>query len=100
MNLDDLTDDVQLAAALGCELSTIQARALAGELPGLKFGRGWVFPRSAVLDALNRQALLQAEARTVGKACAPVAVSVTPKHAKAKRALPVLPALSDASAPR
>lgn len=100
MNLDDLTDDVQLAAALGCELSTIQARALAGELPGVKFGRGWVFPRDAVLDALNGQARVQAEARARGKGCVPVAVSVMPARAKAKRAPPVLPALPSVSIAR
>lgn len=96
MNLDDLSTDEQLAAALGCEVGTVQARALAGSLPGVKFGRGWVFPREALLEALNRQAREQAAERA--KPATPLAVSVgvgVPSKPGKRRPLPVLPPLPD-----
>lgn len=91
MNLPDLSDEQVLAAALGCTPETVQAGALRGDLPGIKFGRGWVFPREATMEAINRAARLQAEARA--KVKTPAAVGVAPVAGKAKRGLPVLPDL-------
>lgn len=94
MNLPDLSDDATLAAALGCEPETVQQQALAGVLPGVKFGRGWVFPREAVLEALNRAARHQAEVRAVVKERSPVGVAVTPPGpCRSKREPPKLPDL-------
>lgn len=91
MNLSDLPDDVELAAALGCTPETVQAGALRGDLPGVKFGRGWVFPRDAVLEALNRAARAQAEARAAVKiSAAPAGVAVTPAAKPARRREPVV----------
>lgn len=94
MNLPDLSTDEQLAQALGCTPETVRAGAQVGVLPGLKFGRSWVFPREATLEALNRAARQQAEARAevvVGK---PDAVGVQPAASgRSKRPLPKLPAL-------
>lgn len=100
MNLPDLLDDAGMAEALGCTPETVQAAALAGELPGVKFGRGWVFPREAVLEALNRAARLQADARAAVKVAPPTAVSVGPTAQRARRAPPVLPQLPQVAAGR
>ena len=59
----------------------------------MKFGRDWVFPRDAVLQALNRRARQQAKARLKGARPAPAGVAVSAIARKAKCALPVLPAL-------
>jgi excisionase family DNA binding protein len=100
MNLSDLPDDTEMAAALGCTPETVQARALAGELPGVKFGRGWVFPREAVLEALNRAARLQAEARATVKITAPAGVAVVPAAPAGRRRAPVaLPSLPSSNPP-
>lgn len=96
MNLPDLADDTILAEALGCDPGTVQARALAGELPGVKYGRGWVFPREAVLEALNRQAREAAAIRQAGKAPAAPAAVAMPQSTSAsgrRRPLPALPTL-------
>lgn len=97
MNLPDLIDDEALAGVLGCTTETVQERALAGDFPGLKIGRSWVFPREALLDALNRAARLQAEGRAVVRISKPAGVVVTdptptPSRRRAPVALPDLPA--------
>lgn len=95
VNFPDLTSAEQLAAALGCEPETVQARALAGVLPGLKFGRAWVFPRDALLQALNQQAREQADARRAALRPAPAAVGLAPAaNRRAKSPLPELPVLA------
>jgi excisionase family DNA binding protein len=45
-----------VAAMLGCAETTVRERAIAGKLPGLKFGIDWVFPAAALIEALNEQA--------------------------------------------
>lgn len=65
--LPDVLTAEAVAEALDCELLTVQQRAIAGTLPGVKFGRSWVFPRDALVEALNRQAREQAAARQAPK---------------------------------
>lgn len=47
----------EVAALLDCEPKTVQEKARMGELPGVKFGRSWRFPKSALLEALHNKAL-------------------------------------------
>lgn len=81
-----MTSD-EVAAILHCEAQTVREQARLGELPGVKFGRDWVFPVDALQEALNRIAREQADSRR--KKPEPVAVF----HPTAKRALPRLPDL-------
>lgn len=83
---DILTAD-EVAALLDCEPSTIQAQARAHELPGIKIGRSWRFPRVALLEALNRKAL----ENQIQQAAAPTAVTRKPAG---RRAPPTLPNLT------
>ena len=53
---DILTKD-EVAALLDCEPSTIEEKARTRELPGVKVGRSWIFPREALLKRLNEMAL-------------------------------------------
>lgn len=79
---------VDLAAELLlCEPLTVQAKAAAGELPGLKLGRSWVFPREALMSTLNAQALAQAAARA--KPATPKAVLTKPAAPPNRRTKPV-----------
>jgi hypothetical protein len=60
-------DDV--AAMLQCKDTTV--REIAPQLGGLKFGRDWVFPAEALLEALNdraRDAMRQDKAPTPPRA--------------------------------
>lgn len=47
----------EVAALLDCEESTVEAKARDRQLPAVKYGRSWVFPRSAVLEYLHHEAL-------------------------------------------
>ena len=51
--MNDVLDETEVAALVDCEPKTIQEKARLGELPAIKFGRSWRFPRAALLDALN-----------------------------------------------
>lgn len=55
--MNDILDDAEVAALLACEPSTVQAMAREGELPAVKFGKHWRFPRAALLEVVNRRAL-------------------------------------------
>lgn len=62
------------AELLDCEVDTLNARALSGDLPGLKIGRSWVFPVAALEARLNEMAVEEAAARRAPKT--PVLVAV------------------------
>lgn len=47
----------ETATMLGCSTDVVEQRARSGELPGLQFGRGWVFPCEALDRVLNDLAL-------------------------------------------
>lgn len=47
----------EVAQLLDCEPETVDIAARKGELPGLKFGRSWIFPHAALLEYLNHRAL-------------------------------------------
>lgn len=55
--LPDVLTVAQLAELLDCGPETIEDRTRERKLPGLKFGRSWVYPRDAVLQVLQQQAL-------------------------------------------
>jgi hypothetical protein len=77
-----------VAQLLDCEETTVMARALAGDLPGVKIGRSWVFPQEALMQRLNEMALAGSAARRAPAKHAAVAGAV-PQPARARRnALP------------
>ena len=80
---DILTKD-EVAALLDCEPSTIEEKARTRELPGVKIGRSWVFPREALLKRLNEIAL------RVATEPAPRFTATAPR----RRGPPALPSLT------
>lgn len=87
--MNDVLDETEVAAILDCEPKTVQEKARSGELPAIKFGRSWRFPRSALMQALHELALANK-----GKERTPAAIGVTPPAGKARRrALPALVSL-------
>jgi excisionase family DNA binding protein len=58
----------QVADLLGCTEEIVVERINAGELPGAKFGRGWVIPADALRVRLNEIALEHAKNRRQGPA--------------------------------
>ena len=55
------------AQIAGCEVDSLRKLAGAGDVVGLKTGRGWVFPATAFIESLNELARRQAETRRVSK---------------------------------
>ena len=55
--LPEVLTVTHLAELLDCTADTVEERTRSKELPGVKYGRSWVYPRDAVLDVLCRQAL-------------------------------------------
>ena len=53
----------QLAELLGCDKETAEARIRQGDLPGVKFGKGWIVPRQAFIERVNEMAKEEAAAR-------------------------------------
>jgi excisionase family DNA binding protein len=84
--MTDIYTTEQLAALLECETTTVEEKARRRELPGLKFGRGWIFPREALLKRLNETALAALEAPKAPAAPEPQAA----KKKAGKRPLPTL----------
>jgi excisionase family DNA binding protein len=72
---DDVLDTEQAAALLRCSVDTVRARADAGDLPGVKFGRDWVFPCVALLEAVNELAREEASKRRSRPGAKPAAVA-------------------------
>ncbi len=79
-----------LAKMLHCSVTTIDERALRGDLPGLKFGHGWIFPAGALFQRLNELAL--EEARRRGQP-APRPSHILRPVEKRKKTPPALPKL-------
>lgn len=63
----DVLSPEEMAQLLDCEVSTVEDKLSAGLLPGVKLGRSWVCPRSAVLQALHDQAMKNLEAKPSGQ---------------------------------
>ena len=77
----------EVAAMLECTPEIVVDRIQSGELVGLKYGRGWVFPRAAFMQRLNDHALEVAAARREqrkpgGSTPAPAPLSSSPSTAR------------------
>lgn len=73
---DELLSVEKVASALDCADTTIEERARTGELPGIKLGRAWVFPRAALLQSLCEMAQREAAARKQAPAAPARAIAV------------------------
>ncbi len=87
-------DVSQVAALMRCSPKTVQARARAGDLPGLKWGDDWVFPAGALARRLDELAL---QTKPAAPEPAPSGVlhdiKAANSHGGGKRKPPALPAL-------
>ena len=64
---NDILNKDEVANLLDCEPSTVEEKARNHELPGVKIGRSWLFPRQALMQRLNEMALARpAPARPKG----------------------------------
>lgn len=86
----------QAAEILCCAPETVAERIDTGDLPAVKFGRGWIIPAQALDQRLNEIALREAEERRrqreagqeVKKA---ISKAKGPRKARVPPALPQVP---------
>ena len=52
----------QVAELLECTQQTVEIAARDGRLPAVQFGRPWLFPQDALMEALRLQALANLKA--------------------------------------
>jgi len=83
-----------VAELLHCSVKTVEEKARAGDLPGLKYGDGWVFPAGALAQRLNELALEQARTRADPPKPSGVlrAIQQGRKQPRSRPVLPDLPA--------
>ncbi|MBT2326053.1 helix-turn-helix domain-containing protein [Variovorax paradoxus] len=83
-------DSEECAALLRCTSDQVEELARAGEIPALKFGRGWLFVRADLLAYLAEKARAEAQDRRAKRhPNAP-----TPIARPRRRPAPVLPTLA------
>jgi excisionase family DNA binding protein len=95
----------EVAQLLGCSEYTVMRRAQRGELPGVRFGVHWVFPRGALeasLDGLALAAAAQRKAAALPPVSAPAGGTASPprKRGRPRRQPAVLADLPPAPPPR
>lgn len=95
-NTDETIDSHGAADLLHCDAGTVQTLARRGELPGLKFGRDWLFVRADLLAYLAQRGRDEAEQRRRQREIPPlhpaVGLPVSPGR-KRRRTPPTLPTL-------
>lgn len=91
--MTDTINATQCAELLFCDTVTIEALARKGELPGLKFGRGWVFFRADLLVYLAEQARKSAEQRRLQLTSNTPRTPLVIQSGRRRRVPPPLPSL-------
>lgn len=89
----DSLDLAAAAALMGLHPDTLAKRARAGEVPGAKLGRGWIFRREDILGILDAQIAAQTAARAALAAMKRAAMT-QPSRGRPRtrrRPLPLLP---------
>lgn len=76
----------QVAELLECTQQTVEIAARDGRLPAVQFGRPWLFPQDALMEALRHQALANLKTAPTPAASQPEAAyafTVEPARRKA-----------------
>lgn len=93
--LDDyILDAESVAKLLRCDVATVEEKTRRGQLPAVKFGRSWIYPRSALMQRLVQMALEHSAASSRG------ASVDAPKASRLQPMMSTAPAPSPRSAAR
>jgi hypothetical protein len=74
--MDPIYDTEGAAKLLHCSISTIEERLRTGDLPGEKFGDGWILPGQALIERVNEIAKAKAEEKRLKRAMPPLAPAI------------------------
>ncbi|MPS30547.1 MAG: DNA-binding protein [Alcaligenaceae bacterium] len=72
---DEILDVSDVAAMLRCDEKTVEMKTRDGDLPGLKFGRSWVYPRTALMARLSELAAMECAQRRAPRVQAPTSAA-------------------------
>lgn len=87
-------DSQQAAQLLRCSAKTVEDHCRRGDLPGLKFGDGWIIPAAALIQRLHELALAQAAERRRGREHGNEIVALALKNSsRTRREPPRLPSV-------
>ncbi|WP_119157468.1 helix-turn-helix domain-containing protein [Caldimonas tepidiphila] len=91
---DTITTE-ECAELLHCSADQVEELARAGDIPGLKLGRSWLFVRADLLDYLAEKARAEAAERRAKREQPAPAVTLLQRMPKAsrRRTPPALPAV-------
>jgi excisionase family DNA binding protein len=89
--MTDTIDSEECAALLRCTPEQVEELARAGDIPGLKIGRGWLFVRTDLLDYLAQKAREEAAERRSKRAVQSVVPSPIKQRRQVPPPLPVVP---------
>lgn len=78
--MNDILSPAEAAALLCCEPETVNEKLNRGELPGVRFGRGWAIPRTALLETINELAR-----KNIAVRMAPTPIASLPVSLRGKR---------------
>ena len=95
----DTINSEECAELLHCTSDLVEELARAGEIPALKFGRGWLFMRADLLVFLAEKARAEAKERRAQRQRTAVTPVVQARRQSAPE-LPVLPSESPRPARR
>lgn len=76
----------QVAELLDCTGDTVETRTRERRLPGVQYGRSWVYPREALLEVLRVQALAHVQPKAADPAAGP---QLAPDRKQAPKAVPM-----------
>lgn len=83
----------QCAELLQCAEPTVEELTRKGELPGIKFGRGWIYVKADLLQYLAEKARNDAQERRLSQDSLQKAVPMAPKFKQRRQVPPALPAV-------
>lgn len=78
--MTETIDSTQCAELLRCTPEQVEELARAGEIPGLKLGRSWLFVRADLLAYLAEKARQEAEQRRAKRQPGIVPITAKPKR--------------------
>lgn len=78
--MTETIDSNQCAELLRCTPEQVEELARAGEIPGLKLGRSWLFVRADLLAYLAEKARQEAEQRRAKRQPGVVPITAKPKR--------------------
>ena len=94
MSLTDTIGADECADLLRCTAGQVEEMARAGDIPGLKIGRGWLFVRADLLAFLAERARQEAADRRAKRSPAPKVTPISRRRVPPALPVPLRPTTS------